>query len=99
MSPASRPPRTFTRSTRDSDPLTKRRRAPETGRMPPDPTLSPRALRLVACAIAAVVVVEIVATPFLGRGLDHLRGVNGGYVPTGDLVVDACIAAIALVVT
>ena len=41
---------------------------------------------------------EIAATPFAGAGLDRLPGVHGTYVPVGDLIVDGCIVAIALVV-
>jgi hypothetical protein len=44
------------------------------------------------------VLAEIAATPFAGAGLDRLPGVHGTFVPVGDLIVDACIVAIALVV-
>lgn len=56
-------------------------------------------LRGLAVAGSLVVVAEILATPFVGRGLDGLPGVAGGYVPVGDLVVDACIVAISLLLT
>jgi hypothetical protein len=48
--------------------------------------------------VAALVLAEIAATPFAGAGLSRLPGVHGTYVPVGDLIVDGCIVAIALVV-
>jgi signal transduction histidine kinase len=66
-----------------------------------EPTLEhrERTLALSAFAIAAVLLAAIAATPFIGHGLSGIAGVQGGYVPVGDLVVDGCIIAIALVVT
>jgi signal transduction histidine kinase len=61
--------------------------------------VSTRALRALAIAGAIVVIAEILATPFAGRGLSGRPGVTGGYVPVGDLVVDACIVAISLFLT
>lgn len=52
-----------------------------------------------AGGIGAVVVAAIVATPFVGAGLNRLPGVVGGYVPVGDLIVDGCIVAIAVFLT
>ena len=60
--------------------------------------ISPRTAKLAALAVAAVVLAEIAATPFLGAGLSRFPGVHGTYVPVGDLIVDGCIVAIALVV-
>jgi signal transduction histidine kinase len=57
-----------------------------------------RSARHAAFALAGLVLAEIVATPFAGAGLDRLPGVHGTYVPVGDLIVDGCIVAIALVV-
>jgi signal transduction histidine kinase len=59
---------------------------------------SARSARYAAIAVAALVLVQIIATPFTGAGLDRLPGVQGSYVPVGDLIVDGCIVAIALVV-
>lgn len=59
----------------------------------------PMAPRFAAFGIAALIVAAIAATPVTGDGLSRLPGVVGGYVPVGDLVVDGCIVAIALVVT
>ena len=55
-------------------------------------------MRYAALAVAALVLAQIAATPFTGAGLDRLPGVQGSYVPVGDLIVDGCIVAIALVV-
>jgi signal transduction histidine kinase len=63
------------------------------------PRVSTSVLRGLAIVGFVVVLAEIVATPFVGRGLGKLPGVSGGYVPVGDLVVDGCIVAIALVLT
>jgi len=52
----------------------------------------------VAFAVAALVLAEIAVTPVAGAGLNRLAGVQGSYVPVGDLIVDGCIVAIALVV-
>jgi signal transduction histidine kinase len=60
--------------------------------------IPPKTARRAAFLVAAVVLAEITATPFLGAGLSRLPGVVGAYVPVGDLVVDGCITAIALVV-
>jgi signal transduction histidine kinase len=57
-----------------------------------------RGLRVVAVAVALLLAAAIAATPFVGQGLSGLPGVSGSYVPVGDLAVDACIVAIALVV-
>ena len=57
-----------------------------------------RSVRYAALAVAALVLAQIAATPFTGAGLDRLPGVQGSYVPVGDLIVDGCIVAIALVV-
>src|SRR6202167_3229446 len=54
--------------------------------------------RCAALAVAALILAEIGATPVAGAGLDRLAGVQGSYVPVGDLIVDGCIVAIALVV-
>lgn len=56
-------------------------------------------LRVAAVSVAGLLVTAIAATPFVGHGLARLPGVSGSYVPVGDLIVDACIIAIALVVT
>jgi hypothetical protein len=56
-------------------------------------------LPFAAFAIATLLLAAIGATPVVGRGLSRLPGVEGGYVPVGDLVVDACIIVIALVMT
>jgi hypothetical protein len=61
-------------------------------------TQRPSSARYAALALAGLVLAEIVATPFAGAGLDRLPGVHGTFVPVGDLIVDACIVAIALVV-
>ena len=58
-----------------------------------------RGRQVTAWLVGAVVVAEAVATPFVGQGLAGRRGVTGGYVPVGDLVVDGCIVAIALLLT
>ena len=60
--------------------------------------ISPRTARYAAFLVAALVLAEIAATPFLGAGLSRYPGVHGTYVPVGDLIVDGCIVAIALVV-
>jgi len=60
--------------------------------------ISPGTARCAAVAVAALILAEIAATPFAGAGLGRLPGVRGSFVPVGDLVVDACIVAIALVV-
>ena len=57
-----------------------------------------KSARYAAFALAGLVLAEIVATPFAGAGLDRLPGCSGMFVPVGDLIVDGCIVAIALVV-
>jgi signal transduction histidine kinase len=59
---------------------------------------SPAAARFAALAVAALVLAQIAATPFAGAGISRLPGVQGTYIPVGDLIVDGCIVAIALVV-
>ena len=54
--------------------------------------------RCAALVVAALILAEIAATPVAGAGLSRLAGVHGSYVPVGDLIVDGCIVAIALVV-
>ena len=54
--------------------------------------------RLAALAAAAVVLAEIAATPVAGAGLSGRPGVHGSFIPVGDLIVDGCIVAIALIV-
>ncbi len=56
------------------------------------------AARSAALAVAAVILAQLAATPLAGAGLSRLPGVRGTYVPVGDLIVDGCIVAIALVV-
>src|SRR3954447_6964893 len=58
-----------------------------------------RALRVGAFGVAGLLLAAIAATPVTGSGLSGLPGVVGSYVPVGDLVVDAVIIAIAVVVT
>ena len=48
--------------------------------------------------MAMLILAEIAATPVAGAGLSRLAGVHGSFVPVGDLIVDACIVTIALVV-
>jgi signal transduction histidine kinase len=60
--------------------------------------ISPGQARYAAFAVAALVLAEIALTPVAGAGLNRLAGVQGSYVPVGDLIVDGCIVAIALVV-
>ena len=60
--------------------------------------ISPATARCVAFAAAALVLAQIAATPLAGAGLGRLPGVQGSFVPVGDLIVDGCIVAIALVV-
>jgi len=60
--------------------------------------ISPGRARYAAFAAAALVLAEIALTPLAGAGLNRLTGVQGSYVPVGDLIVDGCILAIALVV-
>jgi signal transduction histidine kinase len=60
--------------------------------------ISPTTAKYAAFSVAALVLAEIAATPFLGAGLGRYPGVRGTYVPVGDLIVDGCITAIALVV-
>jgi signal transduction histidine kinase len=60
--------------------------------------ISPGQARYAAFAVAVLVLAEIALTPVAGAGLNHLAGVQGSYVPVGDLIVDGCIVAIALVV-
>jgi hypothetical protein len=60
--------------------------------------ISPGQARYAAFAVAALVLSEIALTPVAGAGLNRLAGVQGSYVPVGDLIVDGCIVAIALVV-
>jgi len=60
--------------------------------------ISPGQARYASFAVAALVLAEIALTPVAGAGLNRLAGVQGSYVPVGDLIVDGCIVAIALVV-
>jgi signal transduction histidine kinase len=60
--------------------------------------ISPATARCAAFAVAALVLAQIAATPLAGAGLGRLPGVQGSFVPVGDLIVDGCIVAIALVV-
>ena len=60
--------------------------------------ISPAVARCAAVAVVALVLAEIAATPLAGSGLGRVPGVQGSFVPVGDLIVDGCIAAIALVV-
>src|SRR5271165_1793128 len=100
MSQASGPCQEVFRASRDNCPLTRRRSLQHTQFMKGDgsPVISSKGARYAAFALAALVLAEIAATPFAGAGLDRLAGVHGTYVPVGDLIVDGCIVAIALVV-
>ena len=60
--------------------------------------ISPATARCAAVAVATLVLAQIAATPLAGAGLSRLPGVHGSFVPVGDLIVDGCIVAIALVV-
>src|ERR1700727_484044 len=60
--------------------------------------ISSKGARYRAFALAALVLAEIAATPSAGAGLGRLADVHGTYVPVGDLIVDGCIVAIALIV-
>ena len=85
---------------RDNCPLTRRRSLQHTQFMGGDgnTAISSKGARYTAVALAALVLAEIAATPFAGAGLGRLADVHGTYVPVGDLIVDGCIVAIALVV-
>ena len=85
---------------RDNCPLTRRRSLQHTQFMGGDgnTAISSKGARYTAVALAALVLAEIAATPFAGAGLGRLADVHGTYVPVGDLLVDSCIAGIALVV-
>jgi signal transduction histidine kinase len=60
--------------------------------------ISPGQARYAAFGVVALVLAELAATPVAGAGLNRLAGVQGSYVPVGDLIVDGCIVAIALMV-
>lgn len=62
------------------------------------PAISPAIARCAAFAVAGIVLAQIAATPLAGAGLGRLPGVQGSFVPVGDLIVDGCIVAIALIV-